>query len=133
MLQDQPVTVGSPIELVALDFVNAPGVGAVRDEIELRSLSPYFRLRWLFSELPALKEIPEETEYAISLREEAGTVKSSLRLNGGGASVDLPARTGTFRTRWDAEEQVGDAHLEFGSSSFIDGCFFARTSLESAR
>ncbi len=132
-LQAQLVTVDASLLAVEFDLQNAPGVGLARDAITLYGDSPYFRLRWVFSDLPAIKDTNGDIESPVSIHNDGGTVESSLRLNGGGTSVDLPARSGVFRTRWDNREQVGDAHLDFGSGNSIDGCFFARVSLESGQ
>lgn len=127
-LQDQPVTVGSVVRSVSLDASNVPDVGFVRDSVELSAASPYFNLRLMFSDLPPQKVTAGELELPIGLGDDS--VRASLRLQGGGASVELPGRDGLLRTSWTLREQTGDAHLDFGSGDVIDACFFARASVE---
>jgi hypothetical protein len=133
VLQDQLVTVGSPLLAAELDVVNAPGVGLVREELVLRAESPYFRLRWAISELPPLKTTAGDLELRVAVASGQENVRSSLRLNGGGASVELNARSGMLQTSWDMREQSGQAELDFGAGNQIDGCFYARVTSEPAR
>lgn len=130
-LQDQAVTVDSDLISADLDLVNVPDLGLVRDSISLSADSPYFTLRWVFSELPALRTTDGDIESPVSVLDESGSINASLRLQGGGASVELQGRKGVLRTRWTLTEHWGQAQLDFGSSNTIDGCFFARTSVES--
>jgi hypothetical protein len=131
-LQGQPVTVGSPLRRVTLDATSVPDVGFVRDSVELSAASPYFSLRLIFSDLPPQRITEGELELPIGLAED-DLVRASLRLQGGGASVELPGRDGLLRTSWTLDEQTGEAHLDFASDDAIDACFFARTSVEGDR
>jgi hypothetical protein len=133
MLQDQPVTVSSELRNVRLDAVKAPGVGLVREAITIRAESPYFALRWVFSALPPLEATTETLALPISISQGDGSVHSALRLEGGGASVEFSGRDGQLLTSWTAQEQSGDAHVNLGSGNVVDGCFFARVSIESKR
>lgn len=133
VLQDQLVTVGSPLLAAELSVVEAPSLGPVREEIRLRAESPYFRLRWAFSELPPLDATPGELDYRVGVAKGQDSVRSSLRLNGGGASAELTARAGVLQTSWDEKEQSGRAELDFGAGNQIEGCFFARVTPEPAR
>ena len=129
-LQDQPVTVGSPLRSVHLDASDVPGAGLVRDSIELSADSPYFSLRLTFTALPPQRATAGELEFPIGLVDRDDGVRASLRMQGGGARVELPGRDGLLRTSWTVREQTGEAHLDFGSGDVIDACFFARASLE---
>lgn len=132
-LQGQPVTVSSDLGSVRLDAVKAPGVGLVREALTVHAESPYFALRWVFSALPPLEATSEVLALPISISAVDGSVHSALRLEGGGTSVEFSGRDGQLLTSWTAQEQSGDAHVNLGSGNVIDGCFFARVSLESQR
>src|SRR5688572_30101858 len=62
VLQEQPVTVDASLLDAELDILNTPGVGLARDAIKLYGDSPYFRLRWVLSNFPALEATPGEVE-----------------------------------------------------------------------
>lgn len=131
-LQQQRVSVDSPLLLATLEVARFADVGLVRTAIKLHGESPYFALRWVIDDLPAFQETPGELAYTIATkRAQDDRLESSLRLNGGGASMDLSARDGDFRTAWDAREQFGDGHVDFGGGDVIDGCFYARISVGS--
>lgn len=130
VLQSEPLTVGVPLRSVTIDRVSLPSVGVVRDAVALNADSPYFKLRWVFSDLPKLEATDGRVELPIAVVGGDGRVKSSMRLQGGGASVDLSGRSGLLETDWTKREQAGDVAVDFGSGNELTGCFFAKTLLE---
>jgi hypothetical protein len=132
-LQAQPVRVSSELVSAHLDEIKEQDLGLVREALTINGNSPYFALRWVFSRLPPFEETPQALELPIGAANGENAVHSSLRLAGGGASVEFSAREGELRTSWTRQEHRGDAHVDLGSGNVIDGCFFARVSVEASR
>jgi hypothetical protein len=125
-LQRQFVRATARLDRVQVGNEDLAGIGRVRDSVELHAHTPYFDLRWSWSDfqLPA-SGVPER-DWQISNRSGAGLVRSSLRMAGGGASVDLAAQSGTLRGGWTTLEHWSDLSVSYGVGNTLDGCFFAR-------
>jgi hypothetical protein len=125
-LQHQFVRTSTRLERVQVSNEELAGTGRVRDSVQLHARTPYFELRWVWSDFQLPASGVAERDWQISNRSGPGLVRSSLRMAGGGASVDLAAQSGTLRGGWTVGEHWSDLSVNYGPGNALDGCFFAR-------